>query len=135
MSSRFPGGATTILLFAVLWTLGCGDHKLTSVTVTPATAVASSAGGEAQFTASGTYSDSSKPVPLQQQMIMWCVGLNSGTCFGNVISAANIDSTGLAKCVSPGTVAILAGTPGQQPATPDAGQQLQVFGAARLTCQ
>jgi hypothetical protein len=124
--------AVSFTLAAVLGSLGCGDHRLTSVTVSPASAVSSTAGGKVQFTATGTYSDSSKPVVLQQQ-VAWCVGSSSGMCNGNIAAAASVDGRGLAQCVSAGTVTILAGT-GQQPMMPDVGQQLQVFGTARLTC-
>jgi hypothetical protein len=133
---------------AVLWVvvglsllgmLGCGNSKLTAVSLSPAVADAQNfPGGQVQFTATGTYSNGSKVVPLKN--ITWCIGTIgaspvAGMCVGNIATAATVDSNGLAQCL-PGTtgiVTILAGS-GGKPANPDAGFQLAVSGAAQLTC-
>jgi hypothetical protein len=133
MMSRFCWLALFTLL-VVLAGAGCGDHKLNSISLSPATADAKDFGGQVQFTATGTFSDSSKPVPLKN--ITWCVGSSSGICNGNIAAAATVDGNGMAQCVlnSTGTVTVLAGTPATSPMMPDKGQPLQVFGMARLTC-
>jgi hypothetical protein len=113
---------------------GCGNSKLTSVTITPAAADAQNfPNGQVQFTAMGRFSDSSKPLPLTT--VTWCVGSSNGLCNGNIASSATIDSSGLAHCTGGlnGTATILAGT-GSSMGMPDTGQQLRVFGAAKLTC-
>lgn len=132
MFSKLEIKVASLTLFALVATLGCGNHKLVSVSVTPAIAVVTKAGGQVQFSATGTYNDSSKPVPLMQG-IVWCVGSSSGVCNGNITAPATISGNGLAQCVSPGRVAVLAGT-GTSSMTPDVGQQLQVFGTAQLVC-
>jgi len=134
MMSRLKWAEVSFALFAVLGTLGCGNSKLTSVTISPATADAQNfPGGQVQFTSTGTFSGSSKQVQLKN--ITWCVGSSSGVCNGNIASAASIDGNGLAQCtgVLTGTVTILAGT-GHSMGNPDGGAQLDVFGTAQLTC-
>ncbi len=105
-------------------------------TISPATADAQNfPGGQVQFTATGTFSGSSKQIQLKNTT--WCVGSSSGMCNGNIASAATIDGNGLAQCtgglVAGGTVTILAGT-GHSMGNPDGGAQLDVFGTAQLTC-
>ena len=138
---HIPGGSMTsriALSFVALVALvlaGCGNSKLTSVTVTPATADAQNfPNGQVQFTAMGTFSDSSKPVPLTT--VTWCVGSSNGMCNGNIASPAIIESNGLARCsaVLNGTATVLAGTGNSMMGMPDTGEQLRVFGTAKLTC-
>src|SRR5713226_1094460 len=134
MMSRLKWAEVSFALFAVLGTLGCGNSKLTSVTISPATADAQNfPGGQVQFTATGTFSGSSKQVQLKNTT--WCVGSSSGMCNGNVASAATIDGNGLAQCTGGlvATVTILAGK-GHSMVIPDGGQQLDVFCTAQLTC-
>ena len=134
MMSRFNRMALCLPLLALPAALGCGNNKLTSVSITPATADAQNfPGGKVQFTAVGTFSGSSKPVPLTN--ITWCVGSSSGACNGNIASAATIDGNGLAQCTGllRGTATILAGA-GHSMGLPDGGAQLDVFGTAQLTC-
>lgn len=132
MTSRIALGFVAIIALILA---ACGSsRKLTSVTITPATADAKNfPTGDVQFTATGTFSDSSKPVPLTT--ITWCIGSNNGVCNGNIGSSATIDSNGLARCTGAlnGTSIILAGT-GNSVVMPDTGQQLKVFGMATLTC-
>jgi hypothetical protein len=114
--------------------LGCGSNRLTSVSVTPAVADARDfSNGQVPFTASGTYSDSSRLVTVKN--LSWCVGSSSGRCNGNIASAATVNSNGVAQCLSgaTGTVTVIAGTGGAV-TMPDTGHQLTVFGTAQLTC-
>ena len=120
-----------LVLTVALVFSGCGNNRLLSVTIAPATVVAKGSQPSAQFTATGTYSDSSKPVPLSN--VIWCVGSSNGRCNELIVAAATIDSTGRATCVKRGTVTILAGQ-GTSMGLPDRGFQLNVFGSAALTC-
>ena len=115
--------------------LGCGNSKLTAVSVSPAVADAQTfPGGQVQFAAIGTYGNSSKVVPLTN-IITWYIGSTTGMCNGNIAAAASIDRNGLAQCLpgSTGTVTVVAGSGGRQ-LNPDEGHQLTVFGTAQLTC-
>jgi hypothetical protein len=114
--------------------VGCGGNNLRSVTVSPAVADAKNfPGGQVQFTATGTYSGSSTPVPVNS--LTWCIGTSAGQCNGNIASAATVTNSGVAQCLpgSSATVTVLAGSGGAA-MMPDMGQQLKVFGSAQLTC-
>jgi hypothetical protein len=137
--TRFASvSALSLLVLAALTMSACGSsRKLQSVTITPAAAE-----GQAQFTATGTFSSPPSPAKLTSRDVMWCVGPPAnaaspiaGVCEGNVAPFATVDQNGLAQCSpsSQGTVYILAGT-GPPPAMPDQGQQLTVYGQALLTC-
>jgi hypothetical protein len=126
-------GLRAVIAVVVLAGLGCGSH-LSSVNLTPDVADAQSfPNGQVQFTATGTYSDSSKPVPVTN--LTWCVGTTNGDCHGNVVSLASVSSSGVAQCLpgASGTATILAGTAGHG-GMPDRGFPLRVFGSAQLTC-
>ena len=127
--------ALNLVALVVLPLAGCGGaNELTSVTITPATADARNfPNGRVQFTAMGTYSSSSKPVPLAN--ITWCIGSSNGLCNGNIASSGTVDSNGLATCtgVLNGTATILAGTVNSM-GMPDTGIQLNLFGIAKFTC-
>ena len=113
---------------------GCGNNRLSSVNVSPAVADARNfPNGQVQFTATGTYSGSSHPVMVNN--LSWCVGSSSGRCNGNIASAATVNTTGVAQCLSgaTGTVTVIAGTGGAV-TMPDTGHQFKVFGTAQLTC-
>jgi hypothetical protein len=117
-----------------LWSLGCGGNSLKSVTVSPASAEAQNfPNGQVQFTATGVYSGSSHPAPVNN--LSWCIGSSSGLCNGNIASAATVDGKGLAQCLPSrtGTVTVIAGTGGAI-GMPDTGHQFAVFGTAQLTC-
>src|SRR5713101_6244028 len=123
--------AITLSLLAML---GCGNSKLTSVNLTPTAADAQNfPSGQVQFTATGTYSNSSKVVPLTN--VTWCIGSATGMCNGNIAAAAFVNGNGLAQCLpgATGTATILAGSGGSRP-NPDGSRQLTVFGTAQLTC-
>jgi outer membrane lipoprotein SlyB len=114
--------------------LGCGNSKLTSVSLNPAVADAHNfPGGQVQYTATGTYSSSSKVVRLTN--VTWCIGSTTGACNGNIATSASVDGHGLAQCLpgATGTVTVIAGSGGPQ-SLPDGGHQLAVFGTAQLTC-
>jgi hypothetical protein len=93
------------------------------------------ANGQVQFSAMGTFSNSSMPQPLNNQEITWCVGTSAGVCAGNINPGATIAPNGVAACVPTfsGAATILAGK-AKVAMNPDQGQQMTVFGAARLTC-
>ncbi len=123
--------AMTLSLLAML---GCGNSKLTSVNLSPTAADAQNfPSGQVQFTATGTYSNSSKVVPLTN--VTWCIGSTTGSCNGNIATSASVNSSGLAQCLpgQTGTVTVIAGSGGSQ-SNPDGGRQLTVFGTAQLTC-
>ena len=130
----YPAWFRTLALGTISLALGCGSNRLTSVTVSPAAADARNfSNGQVQFTASATYSGSSHPVPANN--LSWCIGSSSGTCNGNIASAATVNGSGVAQCVSSSsaTVTVIAGSGG--PVTmPDTGHQFAVFGTAQLTC-
>jgi hypothetical protein len=114
--------------------VGCGNNRLTSVNLSPAVADAQNfPGGQVQFAATGTYSNSSKVIPLTN--VTWCIGSTTGMCNGNIATSASVSGNGLAQCFpgGTGTVTVIAGSGGPQ-SNPDAGHQLAVFGTAQLTC-
>ena len=127
--------ALCIALVAILFFgIACGNSKITSVTLSPAVADAQNfPGGTVQFTAAGTYSGSSKVVPLTN--LTWCIGTSNGICNGNIASVASVSSGGLAQCLpgANGNATIVAGTGGHV-GMPDQGSTLAVFGTAQLTC-
>jgi hypothetical protein len=119
----------------VLGMVGCGDNKLTSVAVSPAVADARDfPGGQVQFTATGTFVVSSKPVPLKN--VYWCIGRVDGWCSGFTVVAGTIDDKGRAQCLpgASGTVTVLAGSGIVGSILPDRPFKLKVFGSAQLTC-
>ena len=123
--------ATTIV--SAILALGCGNNRLLSIGVSPAAADAKNfPGGKVQFTASGTFANSPRPVPLTN--VTWCIGTAGGICNGNIAPAAAIDANGVAQCLSSsGRVTVLAGVHPRQ-MNPDTGQQLRTFGSAQLAC-
>jgi len=131
MSSRITlVGAVAVL---VIIGLGCGSH-LNSVSLSPAVADAQNfPNGQVQFSATGTYGSSSKPVPAMN--LTWCIGTTNGDCNGNIVSVASVSSTGVAQCLpgASGSATVLAGS-GGRPTNPDGGFPLSVFGTAQLTC-
>ncbi len=131
MSSRiaFVGAVAMLVIIG----LGCGSH-LNSVSLSPAVADAQNfPNGQVQFSATGTYGSSSKPVPVTN--LSWCVGTTNGSCYGNIASVASVTGSGVAQCLpgAAGTATILAGSGGHA-GMPDQGSTLSVFGTAQLTC-
>jgi hypothetical protein len=126
-------GLWAVIAVVVLAGLGCGSH-LSSVNLTPGVADAKNfPNGQVQFIATGTYSGSSKVVPLTN--LTWCVGTTNGGCKGNVMSVASVSSSGVAQCLpgATGTATILAGSGGHA-TNPDGGFNMAVFGSAQITC-
>jgi hypothetical protein len=131
MSSRASWAFAVLILVA---TMGCGNSHLTSVDFSPSVADAQNfPNGQVQFSATGTYSGSSKVVPVTN--VTWCIGTTNGDCNGNIASVASVSSSGLAQCLpgASGTATVLAGT-GGHPTNPDGGFPLRVFGNPQLTC-
>ena len=131
MSSRiaFVGAVAMLVMIG----LGCGSH-LNSVSLSPAVADAQNfPNGQVQFSATGTYGSSSKPVPATN--LTWCIGTTNGSCNGNIVSVASVTGSGVAQCLpgAAGTATILAGSGGHA-GMPDGGSTLAVFGTAQLTC-
>jgi hypothetical protein len=134
------------LAILLLTIAACGSgRQLRSITIAPSTADAENfPGGQVQFTATGTFSQSPSPAPVTSPEILWCYGgpvsaanPTAGVCAGNIAQFATVDQTGLAQC-SPSppqrmTVYILAGIP-EKPGGADVGPTLKIFGSAQLTC-
>ncbi len=81
---------------------GGGSRTLTAISVNPA-----SAEGQAQFVATGTFSDSQRVAPLPA---LWTIG--PPFVLTPIPSGVSLSSTGLAKCTSSvGTVTIWATAP------------------------
>jgi hypothetical protein len=144
--TRFDVGSASSLAILLMAITACGNgRQLRSVSVSPATADAKNfAGGQVQFTATGTFSKAPSPAPVTNPEIFWCVGgavsaanPTAGVCSGNTAQFASVDQTGLAQC-SPSppqqtTVYVLAGIP-EKPLNPDIGPTLKIYGSAQLTC-
>lgn len=126
------------LLFLLI--TGCGSHprELVAINISPSAADAQSfANGQAQFVATGSYTEAPLTAQLTGQDVTWCIGDASGHCAGFIQTGATINSSGLAQCTSgfAGVVTILAGQPdSRSPGLPDMGVQLGIFGKAQLTC-
>lgn len=138
MDQSALGPLRSILLFtSVLISFGCGSgSQLRSVSVSPSAADAKNfANGQVQFSAVGTFNNSSMPQPLNNNQITWCVGTSAGICAGNINAGVTVTPNGVAACVPTfsGTATILAGK-ANPPMNPDGGAQMTVFGAAQLTC-
>jgi hypothetical protein len=129
-----------LVLSLLLLSCGSGRH-LQSVTLQPAVATAQN--GQAQFTATGTFSKPPSPITLTSKDVAWCVGeltsapnASPNACVGNINAFAAVDGNGLATCSSTlhGTGYILAGTESAMITNPDGGSQFKVSGYATLTC-
>ena len=132
-------GALSLLSIAAL-SCGGGRH-LESVTLQPSVATAQN--GQAQFTATGKFSQPPSPVTLTSKDVTWCTGeltsapnASPNSCVGNVAPFATVDQNGLASCgpATHGSGYILAGAQQTMSMNPDAGSQFKVFGYATLTC-
>ena len=130
--------AGALVLLLVCGTADCGGGRdLLSISVSPSSADAQNyAGGQVQFVATGTFSQSPTTAPLTSADVGWCVGSAAGNCNGNISGGATVDSNGLAQCQLgfQGTVTLLAGKAETTQVNPDAPYPLKIFGAAQLTC-
>ncbi len=135
----------SLIFLSLIIVASCGStRQLQTVALSPAAADAKDfPNGQVQFSATGTYSGSSTPVPLTSKDILWCYGgpasvanPTAGVCAGNVVQWATVDQNGMAQCnaQSQGIALILAGTVAGLSANPDGGQALKIFGSAQLTC-
>jgi hypothetical protein len=124
-------------LVIVLGSVACGGgRELVGINVSPGSADAQNSGGQVQFTAMGTFSQSPKSEQLGSSDVGWCMGSNDGTCNGNISSGATVDSNGLAQCQPnfQGTATVLAGKAKSTQVNPDGPYPLRIFGMAQLTC-
>ena len=129
------------LLILSLAALSCGGSRhLQSITLQPSVTAAQN--GQAQFTATGKFSQPPSPVTLTSKDVTWCTGeltsapnASPNSCVGNVAPFATVDQNGLATCgqATHGSGYILAGTD-QMTMNPDGGSQFKVSGYATLTC-
>jgi hypothetical protein len=112
---------------------GAGHANLTSITVSPQSATAtSSSQGQVGYTATGNFANGKSRELSQVDGLSWKTSpTNSGTV------AATIGSTGEATCSAPGTVTITASAPENLSFTVNNGVQntsKTVTGTATLTC-
>jgi len=118
-----------LFLAAVLFGCGAGHARLTSITVAPSSATASSSPqGTVGFTATGTFTDHTSRELHLADGLEW---KSSNTV------VATIDDTGEATCVSPGSVTITATAPADLQITVSNGVQNtspKVSGTASLNC-
>ncbi len=114
---------------ALLSGCGAGHPTLTGVTVSPATATASfGARGQVGYTATGTFSDHSSRQLTQADGLTWA------TANGQI---AGISDSGMATCVSGGTVTVTATAPTNLTITVTntvTNTSPKVTGSAALTC-
>jgi hypothetical protein len=113
---------------------GAGHANLTSITVSPQSASAtSSPEGQVGYTATGHFANGKSRELSQVDGLSW---KTSPTTSGTV--AATIGSTGEATCSAPGTVTITATAPENLQLTVNNGVQntsSSVSGTAKLVCQ
>ncbi|MDP9160545.1 MAG: hypothetical protein M3O09_10030 [Acidobacteriota bacterium] len=125
-----------LLLLVGVTLVGCGagHANLTSITVSPQSATATSnPPGQVGYTARGNFSGGKSRELTQVDGLSWKTSLtSSGT------SAATIGSTGEATCSAPGTVTVTASAPQNLQFTVNNGVQntsSTVSGTATLICQ
>jgi hypothetical protein len=113
---------------------GAGHANLTSITVSPQSATAtSSPQGQVGYTATGNFANGKSRELSQVDGLSW---KTSPTSSGTV--AATIGSTGEATCSAPGTITITASAPENLSFTVNNGVQntsKTVTGTATLTCE
>lgn len=118
-------------VFVALILVGCGagHANLTSITVSPSTAMADSAThGQVGYTAKGNFSNGTSRELSQADGLSWKTST----------TAASIGSTGEATCLSPGTVTVTATAPVNLTITVNNGvnnTSANVSGTAQLVCQ
>lgn len=121
----------TVVLLVACMMVACGTSHgplLQSVTISPATA-----SGQAQFTATGFYSNGSKVTPLP---VLWFPVQPWYVPPMNPVNHGSVDETGKAVCGVTGSFSVFATAPvdphfplsQMTPTTP------QVSGMAQLTC-
>ena len=121
------------LLAACFVGCGAGHANLTSITVSPQSATATSNQGQVGYTATGNFANGKSRELSQVDGLSWQTSPTSG---GTV--AATIGSTGEATCSAPGTITVTASAPENLQFTVNNGVQntsTTVRGTASLTCQ
>jgi hypothetical protein len=123
------------LVFAgvALVACGAGHANITSITVSPQSATATSNQGQVGYTATGNFANGKSRELSQLDGLSW---KTSPTSTGTV--AATIGSTGEATCSAPGTVTVTASAPQNLQFTVNNGvnnTSVTVSGTASLTCQ
>jgi len=118
------------LLLMALFSLACGSstRQLQSLTVSP-----SAASSQAQFTATGVYSDGSKVTPLPALWFTIRPWYNAA----NPVQFFTLDATGSASCNgNAGTFTVVATAPinSGYPLSQMTSTTPQVSGTAQLTC-
>lgn len=122
-----------LLLASAFVGCGAGHANLTSITVSPQSATASSSQGQVGYSATGHFANGKSRELSQVDGLSW---KTSPTSSGSV--AATIGSTGEATCSAPGTITITASAPQNLQFTINNGIQntsATVNGTATLTCQ
>ena len=125
-----------LISLAVAFLMGCGagHSDLTSITVSPQSATAtSSPQGQVGYSAMGNFQNGKSRELSQVDGLSW---KTSPTSTGTV--AATIGSTGEATCSAPGTVTVTASAPQNLQFTVNNGVQntsATVSGTAMLICQ
>ena len=112
---------------------GAGHANITSITVSPQSATATSNQGQVGYTATGNFANGKSRELSQLDGLSW---KTSATSIGTV--AATIGSTGEATCSAPGTVTVTASAPQNLQFTVNNGvnnTSVTVSGTASLTCQ
>jgi hypothetical protein len=119
-----------LLLLAAVGLAGCGagHSNLTSITVSPESAMASSSKGQVGYTAMGHFANGKSRELSQVDGLSWKTSS----------VAATIGSTGEATCSATGTVTVTASAPQNLQFTINNGVQntsATVKGTATLNCQ
>jgi hypothetical protein len=125
----------SLLLLAGAALVGCGagHANLTSISVSPQSATASSSQGQVGYTATGNFANGKSRELSQVDGLSW---KTSATSSGTV--AATIGSTGESTCSAPGTVTVTANAPENLSFTVNNGVQntsKTISGTATLNCQ
>jgi len=123
------------VLIAGVSLVGCGacHANITSVTVSPQSATATSNQGQVGYTATGNFANGKSRELSQVDGLSWKTSPTSA----NTV-AATIGSTGEATCSAPGTVTVTASAPQNLTFTVNNGvhnTSATVSGTATLTCQ
>ncbi|MCU1272158.1 MAG: hypothetical protein JWN74_3452 [Acidobacteriaceae bacterium] len=120
-----------LFLFVALVVLvgcGAGHANLTSITVSPQSATATSPQGQVGYTATGHFANGKSRSLSQVDGLSWKTSTTSAT----------IGPTGEATCSAPGTVTVTASAPQNLQFTVNNGVQntsVTVTGTATLICQ
>jgi len=126
---------SALLLLVAVGLMGCGagHANLTSISVSPQSATASSSQGQVGYTATGNFANGKSRELSQVDGLSW---KTSATTANTV--AASIGSTGEATCSAPGTVTVTASAPQNLQFTINNGiknTSTTVSGTATLNCQ